>query len=260
ENFVNMRIDEQLSLEEQRAIPMQKALQEGAMALFGEKYGDAVRTIRFGQSIELCGGTHVLNTADIWHFKIVSEGAIAAGIRRIEAITSDVVKEFYHENNRKLDELRDLFKGTKDPVKAVENLQEENAKLKKDVEGLLRLKAKNLQTSLIHKIEEINGVQFLAQKVDLNASGIKDLAFEMGKDRNNLFLLFATEEDGKVLLSCYISKELVGLRDLNAGQIVRELGKYIEGSGGGQPFFATAGGKNPGGIPLALEKAKEYLK
>ncbi|MGB5388273.1 MAG: alanine--tRNA ligase, partial [Eudoraea sp.] len=236
ENFVNMRIDEQLSLEEQRAIPMQKALQEGAMALFGEKYGDAVRTIRFGQSIELCGGTHVLNTADIWHFKIVSEGAIAAGIRRIEAITSDAVKDFYHENNRKLDEIRDLFKGTKDPVKAVENLQEENAKLKKDVEGLLRLKAKNLQTSLIHKIEEINGVQFLAQKVDLNASGIKDLAFEMGKDRNNLFLLFATEEDGKVLLSCYISKELVGLRDLNAGQIVRELGKYIEGSGGGQPF------------------------
>jgi len=260
ENFVNMRIDEQLSLEEQRAIPMQKALQEGAMALFGEKYGDAVRTIRFGQSIELCGGTHVHNTADIWHFKIVSEGAIAAGIRRIEAITSDTVKDFYHENNRKLDELRDLFKGTKDPVKAVENLQEENAKLKKDVEGLLRLKAKNLQTSLIHKILEINGVQFLAQKVDLNASGIKDLAFEMGKDRNNLFLLLATEEDGKVLLSCYISKELVGLRDLNAGQIVRELGKYIEGSGGGQPFFATAGGKNPGGIPLALEKAKDYLK
>ena len=260
ENFVNMRIDEQLSLEEQRAIPMQKALKEGAMALFGEKYGDAVRTIRFGQSIELCGGTHVTSTADIWHFKIVSEGAIAAGIRRIEAITSDAVKDFYHENNRKLDELRDLFKGTKDPVKAVENLQEENAKLKKDVEGLLRLKAKNLQTSLIHKILEINGVQFLAQKVDLNASGIKDLAFEMGKDRNNLFLLLATEEDGKVLLSCYISKELVGLRDLNAGQIVRELGKYIEGSGGGQPFFATAGGKNPGGIPLALEKAKDYLK
>lgn len=260
ENFVNMRIDEQLSLEEQRAIPMQKALKEGAMALFGEKYGDAVRTIRFGQSIELCGGTHVTSTADIWHFKIVSEGAIAAGIRRIEAITSDAVKDFYHENNRKLDEIRDLFKGTKDPVNAVENLQEENVKLKKEVEGLLRLKAKNLQTSLIHKIEEINGVQFLAQKIDLNASGIKDLSFEMGKDRKNLFLLLATEQEGKVTLSCYISKELVGSRNLNAGLIVRELGRYIDGGGGGQPFFATAGGKNAEGIPMALEKVKEYLK
>ncbi len=260
ENFVNMRIDEQLPLEEQRAMPMQKALKEGAMALFGEKYGDAVRTIRFGQSIELCGGTHVANTADIWHFKIVSEGAIAAGIRRIEAITSDAVKDFYHQNNRKLDGIRDLFKGTKDPIKAVEILQEENAKLKKEVEGLLRLKAKNLQTSLIQKIEEINGVQFLAHKIDLNASGIKDLSFEMGKDRKDLFLLLATEQEGKVSLSCYISKELVGSKNLNAGLIVRELGRYIDGSGGGQPFFATAGGKNAEGIPLAFEKAKEYLK
>lgn len=260
ENFVNMRIDEQLPLEEQRAVPVQKALKEGAIALFGEKYGDAVRTIRFGQSIELCGGTHVRNTGDIWHFKIVSEGAIAAGIRRIEAITSDAVKDYYHDNISKLLEISDLLKGTQDPVKAVENLQEENAKLKKEVEGLLKLKTKNLETDLIRQIEEINGVQFLGQKVDLNASGIKDLVFEMGKNRNNLFLLFATEQDGKVLLSCYISKELVESRNFNAGQIVRELGKYIEGSGGGQPFFATAGGKNPGGIPLALEKAKEYLK
>ena len=260
ENFVNMRIDEQLPLEEQRAIPMQKALKEGAMALFGEKYGDAVRTIRFGQSIELCGGTHVPNTADIWHFKIVSEGAIAAGIRRIEAISSDAVKDFYHENNSKLYEIRNLLKGTIDPVKAVKILQEENAKLKKEVEGLVRLKAKNLQTTLIRNIEEINGVQFLAHKVDLNASGIKDLSFEMGKDRKNLFLLLASEQDGKATLSCYISKELVGSRNLNAGQIVRELGKYIDGGGGGQPFFATAGGKNPEGIPLAMEKAKEYLK
>jgi len=239
---------------------MQKALKEGAMALFGEKYGDAVRTIRFGQSIELCGGTHVPNTADIWHFKIVSEGAIAAGIRRIEAISSDAVKDFYHENNSKLYEIRNLLKGTKDPVKAVKILQEENAKLKKEVEGLVRLKAKNLQTTLIQKIEEINGVQFLAHKVDLNASGIKDLSFEMGKDQKNLFLLLASEKDGKATLSCYISKELVGSRNLNAGQIVRELGKYIDGGGGGQPFFATAGGKNPEGIPLAMEKAKEYLK
>ena len=260
ENFVNMRIDEQLPLEEQRAVPMQKALKEGAMALFGEKYGDAVRTVRFGQSIELCGGTHVGNTADIWHFKIVSEGAIAAGIRRIEAITSDSVKDFYHDNNQKLNKIRDLLKGTKDPVKAVETLQEENAKLKKEVEGLIRLKAKNLQSTLIQKIELVNEVEFLADKVDLNASGAKDLSFELGKGRTNLFVLLATVQEGKVMLSCYISKELVASRNLNAGQIVRELGKYIDGGGGGQPFFATAGGKNPEGIALAFEKAKEYLK
>lgn len=260
EDFVNMRIDEQLPLEEQRGIPMQKALKEGAMALFGEKYGDVVRTVRYGQSIELCGGTHVKNTSEIWHFKIVSEGAIAAGIRRIEAITSDAVKEFYHENNRKLYEIRDLFKGTKDPVKSVETLQEENARLKKEIEGLLRLKAKNLKANLIQGLEEINGVQFLSQKVDLDAASIKDLAFEIGRDRNNLFLLLASERDGKALLSCYISKELVDSKNLNAGQIVRDLGKFIDGGGGGQPFFATAGGKNPEGIPLALDKVRDYLK
>lgn len=260
EDFVNMRIDEQLPLEEQRGIPMQKAIKEGAMALFGEKYGDVVRTVRYGQSIELCGGTHVKNTSEIWHFKIVSEGAIAAGIRRIEAITSDAVKEFYHENNRKLYEIRDLFKGTKDPVKSVETLQEENLKLKKEIENLLRLKAKNLKATLIQEIEEIQGVQFLSYKVDLDAASIKDLAFEMGRDRNNLFLLLASERDGKALLSCYISKELVETKQLNAGQIVRELGKFINGGGGGQPFFATAGGKNPEGIPMVLKKAKEYLK
>ena len=260
ENFVNMRIDEQLPLEEQRAVPMQKALKEGAMALFGEKYGDAVRTVRFGQSIELCGGTHVVNTADIWHFKIVSEGAIAAGIRRIEAITSDSVKDFYHDNNQKLNRMKDLLKGAKDPVKAVETLQEENAKLKKEVEGLMRLKAKNLQTTLIQKIENVNEIEFLAEKVDLSASGIKDLSFELGKGRTNLFVLLATVQEGKVMLSCYISKELVASRNLNAGQIVRELGKFINGGGGGQPFFATAGGKNPEGIALAFDKAKEYLK
>ena len=260
ENFVNARIDGHLPLEEHRNVPMKEAMEQGAMALFGEKYGDTVRTVRFGQSIELCGGTHVKNTADIWHFKIVSEGAVAAGIRRIEAITSDAVKEFYFNNNRMLFEIKDMLKNPQDPVKSVASLQEENLALKKQVEQLLKDKAKGLKNELIAELEEVNGIQFLAKKVDLDAGGIKDLAFEMGSQVDKLFLLLASENDGKAVLSCYISKDLVTDKGLNAGTIVRELGKYIQGGGGGQPFFATAGGKNPAGIPEALDKVKGYLK
>ena len=259
EKFVNARIEGQLPLQENRSVPMEKALSEGAMALFGEKYGDAVRTIRFGKSIELCGGTHVKNTGDIWHFKIKSEGAVAAGIRRIEAITSDAVKEFYFENNKRLSEIKDMLNNAQDPVKAVETLQAENTKLKKEVENLLKDKAKNLKGELLDELEEVNGIQFLARKLDLDAAGIKDLSFEMGGNKDNLFLLFGTEQNGKALLSCYISKELVAAKNLNAGTVVRELGKFIQGGGGGQPFFATAGGKNPAGITEALEKARDYL-
>jgi alanine--tRNA ligase len=259
ENFVNARIDGHLALEEHRNVPIKQAMEDGAMALFGEKYGDTVRTIRFGQSIELCGGTHVKNTGDIWHFKIVSEGAVAAGIRRIEAITSDAVKEFYFTNNRMLFEIKDLLHNTPDPVKAVASLQDENTALKKQVEQLLKDKAKGLKNDLIAELKEINGIQFLSKKVDLDAAGIKDLSFEIGGQVDNLFLMLASESEGKALLSCYISKELVASKNLNAGTIVRELGKYIQGGGGGQPFFATAGGKNPDGIPEALDKVKAYL-
>ena len=260
ENFVNARIDGKLALQEKRNIPMQQAIDEGAMALFGEKYGDTVRAVRFGQSIELCGGTHVKNTGDIWHFKIVSEGAVAAGIRRIEAITNDAVKDFYFENNRAYFEMKDLLNNAQEPVKALQNLQAENADLKKQIENLLKDKAKNVKGDLKNELTEINGIQFLAKKLDLDASGIKDVSFELGQQYTNLFLLFGTENDGKALLSCYISKELVESKGLNAGAIVRELGKYIQGGGGGQPFFATAGGKNPDGIDEALAAAKKYIE
>ena len=259
ENFVNRRIEGKLPLEEKRDIPKEEAIAEGAMSLFGEKYGDTVRAIRFGKSIELCGGTHVKNTADIWHFKIVSEGAVAAGIRRIEAITNDAVKDFYFENNRAYFEMRDLLNNAKEPVKALQNLQEENTGLKKQIETLLKEKAATIKGELKSELEDINGIQFLAKKLDLDAGGLKDVAFELGSQFDNLFLLFATEQNGKALLSCYISKELVASKGLNAGQVVRELGKYIQGGGGGQPFFATAGGKNPVGIDEALKNAKKYL-
>ncbi|TKD60506.1 alanine--tRNA ligase [Flavobacterium sp. ASW18X] len=259
EQFVNARIAGQIPLEENRNVPVKQALEAGAMALFGEKYGDTVRTIKFGNSIELCGGTHVQNTSEIWHFKITSEGAVAAGIRRIEAITSDAVKAFYQENDATLSIIKGLLNKAKDPVKAVADLQDENAQLRKQVEQLLKEKAKGLKSELLNEVTNVNGVDFLAKQVDLDAAGIKDLLFEMGANKDNLFVLLAADKDGKALLSCYISKELVKAKELNAGQIVRELGKYIQGGGGGQPFFATAGGKNPAGIPEALEKVKEYL-
>jgi len=259
ENFVNARIAGKLPLEEHRNIPMEQAINAGAVALFGEKYGDTVRTIKFGKSMELCGGTHVQNTADIWHLKIKSESAIAAGIRRIEAITNDAVKEFYFENNRTLFEIKDLLNNAKNPVKAVYELKEENSKLKKQIEGFLKDMAKNLKGDLKNELENINGVQFLAKEVDLDTSGIKDLAFAFGKEYNNLFLLFATNQNEKAMLSCYISKELVASKGLDAGKVVRELGKLIHGGGGGQPFFATAGGKYPEGIKEALVAAKKYI-
>ncbi len=259
ENFVNRRIEGKLELEEKRNIPKEEAIAEGAMSLFGEKYGDTVRAIRFGKSIELCGGTHVKNTSDIWHFKIVSEGAVAAGIRRIEAITNDAVKGFYFENNRAYFEMKDLLNSAKEPVKALQNLQEENTGLKKQIETLLKDKAATIKGELKKELEDINGVKFLAKKLDLDAGGLKDVAFELGSQFDNLFLLFATEQNGKALLSCYISKELVASKGLNAGQVVRELGKYIQGGGGGQPFFATAGGKKPDGIDKALENARNFV-
>ncbi len=260
ENFVNSRIAGKLPLEEKRNIPMQQAIDNGAIALFGEKYGDTVRTIKFGKSVELCGGTHVKNTSDIWHFKIKSEGAVAAGIRRIEAITNDAVKDFYFENNRALFEIKDLLNNAKEPVKAVKKLQDENTTLQKQIEQLLKDKAQNLTGEIKNQLQEINGVQFLATKVDLDQNGIKNLAFAIGKEHKNLFLLFASsEKKDKAMLTCYISKELANERGYDAGKVVRELGKLIHGGGGGQNFFATAGGKNPGGIPKALEKAKDYL-
>jgi alanyl-tRNA synthetase len=260
EDFVNARIQEHLPLIERRDIPFAQAVEEGAMALFGEKYGDHVRAIKFGDSMELCGGIHVKNTGDVWFFKIVSEGAVAAGIRRIEAITGDAVKGFFASHEELLSEIKSALKNPQDSLKAVVSLQEDNAKLKKQLEGLLRDKAKNMKGELAKELQEINGIQFLAKQVDLNPEGAKDLAYELGNLGNNIFLVLATAEEGKPMLSCYISKELVADRKLNAGQVVRELGKFIQGGGGGQPFFATAGGKNAAGIQQALDKAIEFIK
>ena len=259
ENFVNARIREGLSLKEKRNIPLQVAMDEGAIALFGEKYGDTVRTIKFGGSMELCGGTHVENTKDIWHFILLHEGAVASGVRRIEAITGEFAKDFFISNSNKFKEIKKVLQNTKDPLKSIVTIQEENSDLKKQIQTLLKEKGKNLKTDLKNEISEMNGVNFLAKQVDLDANGIKDISFELGGEFDNLFLLLGTNQNGKALLSCYISKGLVTSKNLDAGKIIRELGKYIQGGGGGQPFFATAGGKNPDGLSEALSKGKDYI-
>ncbi len=259
ENFVNARIREGLSLKEKRNIPLQVAMDEGAIALFGEKYGDTVRTIKFGGSMELCGGTHVENTKDIWHFILLHEGAVASGVRRIEAITGEFAKDFFISNSNKFKEIKKVLQNTKDPLKSIVTIQEENSDLKKQIQTLLKEKGKNLKTDLKNEISEMNGVNFLAKQVDLDANGIKDISFELGGEFDNLFLLLGTNQNGKALLSCYISKGLVTSKNLDAGKIIRELGKYIQGGGGGQPFFATAGGKNPEGLSEALSKGKDYI-
>ncbi|WP_025124930.1 alanine--tRNA ligase [Myroides odoratimimus] len=260
EAFVNDRIHDHLPLVERRSIPMAQAIAEGAMALFGEKYGDEVRAIKFGESMELCGGTHVGNTSDIWQFKIVSEGAVAAGIRRIEAITNKAARQFYAEQELTLKEIKMVLKNPQDTLKAVGALQDENTKLKKQVEQLLKEKAKNLKGDLKGQIQEVNGIAFLAVEVDLDASGAKDLAYELGNEFSNLYVLFGSVANDKPMLTCYVSKDIVESKGLNAGTIVRELGKHIQGGGGGQAFFATAGGKNPAGMAEAIAHAKDYLK
>ncbi|MDA8947792.1 alanine--tRNA ligase [Flavobacteriaceae bacterium] len=257
EQFVNARIHEQIELEEDRNTPYQKALEKGAMALFGEKYGDTVRTIQFGQSIELCGGTHVKNTSDIWHFKILTESAVASGIRRIEAITGDAVKIHFEEQSELLDNVNKLLKQNQDPLKAIESLQSENTDLKKEILALSKLKVRMLLEELKSKITEIEGVSFVAAEVDLDAQGMKDVSFDLGGVLDQAIVVLGSKKSGKALLSCYVSKSLVGDQQKDAGAIVRSLGKYIEGGGGGQAFFATAGGKNPEGLTGALAAAKE---
>ena len=259
QDFVNRRIESKLPLVEQRNVTMEVAINDGALALFGEKYGDTVRSIRFGQSIELCGGTHVENTGDIWHFKITSESAVASGIRRIEAITYDAVKDYYFENNATFQDIRGLLNNAKEPLKAIQALQEDNQKLRKQIEQFQKEKAQQAKGNLKSELNSHNGIQFLFKKVDLDAASIKDICFELGGQFEDLFLVFASELNGKAILSCYVSKPLVESHDLNAGQIVRTLGKYIQGGGGGQPFFATAGGKNPAGIPEALKAAEGLI-
>ncbi|MGQ0827288.1 MAG: alanine--tRNA ligase [Bacteroidota bacterium] len=261
EAIVNEKIRENIP-SDIKEMPIEEAKKTGAMALFGEKYGDVVRVVTFDKnySIELCGGTHVPATGQIGLFKISSESAVAAGIRRIEAITSVKAEQFFNDQNKLVNEIKTLLKNPKDVLKSVEGLLEHNNELQKQIGQMLRDKAKGLKAELINKKQIVNGINFIAEKIELDsADAIKDLSFEIRNQVDNLFMVLAADVKGKPSLSIIISDNLVADKKLNAGTIVRELGKEIQGGGGGQPFYATAGGTNSQGIAKALEKAKGYL-
>jgi len=259
EDYVNARIRDGLPLEEFRQMPYDQAIEMGAMALFGEKYEDKVRMIKFGKSLELCGGTHVANTTDVWHFIITGESAVASGIRRIEAITGHAAKAFFEERAAAFNQVQRLLHQAQDPIAAIEKLQHDLSALNKQNQQLIREKANSLGTRLKESAEHVNGVRFIAAMVDLDAAAQKDLAFNLGQNVDDLFLIFGSSHEGKALLTCYISEGLVKSKSLNAGQVVRELGKLIQGGGGGQAFFATAGGKKPEGLEEALSAARKMI-
>jgi len=256
EQFVNDRVLEKIPLNEFRDIDYNEALKKGAIALFGEKYGDKVRAIQFDQSIELCGGTHVSNTSEIWYFKIISETAVASGIRRIEAITGDAAIKYFEEQTQLIESIKNILKQTQEPLKAIQNIQNENTVLKKELISLSKMKLQVLKNELIKDFENISGIQFLAREVELNAKEIKEISFEIGLAIKNSIIVLGSIITGKPILSCYISKSIAESRERDAIKIIKELGKYIDGSGGGQTFFATAGGKNLDGISGALRAAK----
>ena len=259
EKMTNSLVRQNAVLDEHRAVSMDEAVKMGALAFFGEKYGDKVRVIRYGNSAELCGGTHVKATGQIGLVKIVSEGAIASGIRRIEAITAAAAEEYVYEQEAMVAGLKQLVKSPTEPLKAVQQLMDQNAEMRKMVETFNHEKALRLKDELVTKVENINGINFLAIRIDADASAAKDIAFGMHAVIENLFLVLGSENDGKATLSVLVSDELIASRKMNAGNIVRELAKSIQGGGGGQPGFATAGGKNPQGLDEALRLARNFI-
>ena len=261
ESIVNEKIRENIA-SDIKEMPIDEARKTGAMALFGEKYGDLVRVVTFDKnySIELCGGTHVPATGQIGLFKITSEGAVAAGIRRIEAITSVKAEEFFNDQIGLVNEVKALLKNPKDVVKSLQGLLDHNSELQKQIDQLLREKAKGLKVDLLAKKQSINGINFISEKIDLDsADAIKDLLYEVRSQIDNLFMVIGAEVKGKPSLSIIISDNLVTEKNLNAGTIMRDIAKEIQGGGGGQPFYANAGGSNLQGIAKALEKARTYL-
>lgn len=257
ENRVNEDIQANIPLNEKRAVPMNVAEDMGAMMLFGEKYGDLVRVIQFGESVELCGGTHVEKTGDIRTIKITSEGSVASGIRRIEAITADTAMSYFKSKLDQFEAVMDILKKPKDPAKAVEEIIEKNASLTKELEALKKDQVKQIRVDLLNKVEDKGGVAFVSEILDLDGGSIRDLCFQLKQAQPNLLGVIGGKAEGKATLSIIISDELAKDKDWHAGNLVREAAKLIQGGGGGQPFFATAGGKNADGLPQAIDKVKE---
>jgi len=262
EQIVNMRIRQNIKLEEARQIPIEEAKEAGAMMLFGEKYGDAVRMITFDKefSRELCGGCHVDSTGEIGFFKILSETGIAAGVRRITAISSEYAEKHIAEQFELMDQISNILKNPQDLLSAVTELQEENKNLKKKIESLQSSKAGDIQKELAASAKDINGVKLIASAVSLGDSkAMKTLVYNLESELGNAVVLLGNSTDNKVQLMLKISDELVESKSYDAGAMIRELAKEVKGGGGGQKFFATAGGSDPSGLDNALNKIESLL-
>ena len=252
EEKVNAKIQESIALQEFRNIPIQEALDRGAMALFGEKYGDNVRMIQFGTSMELCGGTHVKNTSEIGLFKIVSESSAAAGIRRIEAISGDKSAEYFKNLEKQIAALSQLLK-SKDVVRSIEKLIEENAALKSEVEAFKKEKAKGEIDNWKGAYEQKGDKLLLVKKTSLDAGSVKDIVFQLKREIPTSITVILSDADNKPMITVGVSDDLAGI--YQAGALIKELAREIQGGGGGNPGFATAGGKNLDGLENAYQKA-----
>jgi len=252
EHKVNAKIKESIALQEFRNIPIREALDKGAMALFGEKYGDSVRMIQFGSSKELCGGTHVKNTSEIGHFKIVSEGSAAAGIRRIEAISGGESEKYFRNLEKQVIELSQLLK-SKDLIRSIEKLMEENSSLKSEVEAFKKEKAKGEINDWKGAYEQKGDKLLLVKRTSLDAGSVKDMVFQLKKEIPTSITVILSDADGKPMITVGVSDDLAGI--YQAGALIKELAKEIQGGGGGNPGFATAGGKNLDGLENAYQKA-----
>jgi len=253
EEKVNTKIKESIALQEFRNIPIQEAIDKGAMALFGEKYGDSVRMIQFGSSKELCGGTHVKNTSEIGHFKINSESSAAAGIRRIEAISGDKSEEYFKNLEKQVSELSQLLK-SKDIVKSIEKLMEENSSLKAEVDALKKEKAKGEISDWKGAYVQKGDKLLLVKRTSLDAGSVKDIVFQLKKEIPTSITIILSDADGKPMITVGVSDDLAGI--YQAGALIKDLAKEIQGGGGGNPGFATAGGKNLDGLENAYQKAQ----
>ena len=257
EHLVNAKIRENVPLTESRNLPIEKAKELGAIALFGEKYGDEVRVVQFGSSIEFCGGTHVSATGKIGMVKIISESSVAAGVRRIEAVTGAKVEEMFDTVQDTINDLKALFNNAPDLKAAISKYIEENAGLKKQMEEFMKEKEAAVKNKLIEGAKEINGVKVIKAVLPMPADAVKNIAFQLkGQFTENLFVVIGSVFENKPLLTVTMSEDQVKA-GLNAGQLVREAAKLIQGGGGGQPHFATAGGKNPDGLNAAVDKVVE---
>lgn len=262
ESIVNAKVRENIALYEQRNVPIKEAKKQGATALFGEKYGDFVRVITFDPkfSVELCGGTHVPATGVIGLFKIVSESSIAAGVRRIEAITAKTAEDFVNSQLELIKEIGEMLKSPRDLKKSVETLVQERNELKKEIEFLHAQQAAAIKQQLIAVKEQRNGFNLIISQVKLpSAESLKKLAYELKNEVIDVVVVLAAEIEDKPQIAVILQESLVDSLGLNAGQMVRDLAKEIQGGGGGQPFFATAGGKDLSGLPKVLQKAREMF-